>query len=204
MDHLTREKWDRAAVRYDLFSGGAERRWADAKRAFFAPMRGSVLLVAAGTGQDFQFFPAGRDLVGIDISPQMLARARPRAQAYDGKIELREMDVGRLAFPDNSFDQVFTACTFCSVPDPVNGLQQLLRVLKPGGELRMFEHTGSRWFPFNVMLHLMTPFSRLNGPELNRPTVANVRKAGFEIRQVRNLYLDIVKTIVALKPVNPR
>jgi hypothetical protein len=63
----------------------------------------------------------------------------------------------------------------------------------------MFEHTGSRWFPFNVMLDLMTPISRLNGPELNRPTVANVRKANFTIREVRNLYLDIVKTIIAVK-----
>jgi hypothetical protein len=49
------------------------------------------------------------------------------------------------------------------------------------------------------MLHAMTPFTRRSGPELNRPTVANVQKAGFQIREVCNLYLDIVKTIVAVK-----
>jgi SAM-dependent methyltransferase len=109
------------------------------------------------------------------------------------------MDVHDLDFADETFDQIFTACTFCSVPDPVKGLRRLHRALKPGGELRMFEHTGSRWFPFSVMLHVMTPIARRSGPELNRPTVANVQKAGFTIRGVRNLYLDIVKTIVAVK-----
>jgi len=199
MDSVTRKKWDRGARSYDLFSAGAEKRWASAKREFFAPMRGKVLFLAAGTGLDFQFFPPDKEVVAIDISPRMLERARPRAEAYPGHIELREMDVHELDDPNATFDQVFTACTFCSVPDPVNGLRRLHRALKPGGELRMFEHTGSRWFPFSVMLHLMTPITRRSGPELNRPTVANVQKAGFTIREVRNLYLDIVKTIVAVK-----
>ena len=63
----------------------------------------------------------------------------------------------------------------------------------------MFEHTGSRWFPFSAMLNLITPITRRGGPDLNRPTVANVQKAGFAIREVCNLYLDIVKTILAVK-----
>ncbi|MEX2299808.1 MAG: class I SAM-dependent methyltransferase [Bryobacterales bacterium] len=198
MDALTSQKWDRAAGRYDLFSAGAEKRWAEAKQKFFAPMRGNVLFLAIGTGLDFQFFPPGQDIVALDISPEMIERARPRAAAYKGRIELRLLDVHELD-AEEAFDQVFTACTFCSVPDPVNGLRRLHRALKPGGELRMFEHTGSRWFPFSMMLHLMTPISRLSGPELNRPTVANVAKAGFTVREVDNLYLDIVKTITAVK-----
>ena len=63
----------------------------------------------------------------------------------------------------------------------------------------MFEHTGSRWFPFNLMLNLMTPITRLSGPELNRPTVENVARAGFTVQRVNNLYLDVVKTIEAIR-----
>ena len=138
-------------------------------------------------------------MTGLDISPGMLEKARPRAGEYDGKVELLEMDAQEMALADDTFDQAFTSCTFCSVPDPVQGLRELHRVLKPGGELRMFEHTRSRWFPFNLMLHVMNPLSRRLGPELIRDTVGNVDKAGFALREVRNLYLDVVKTITAVK-----
>ena len=197
MDLLTRAKWDTASGNYDLLARGAEERWTPYKLRFFARMHGKVLFLAAGTGLDFQFFPPGQDVTAIDISPKMIERARPRAADYNGTIKLREMDLHDMEFPDDTFDQIYTACTFCSVPNPVEGLARLRRVLKPEGELRMFEHTGSGWFPFNILLHLMTPISRRLGPELNRDTTANVQKAGFVIRSVENLYLDVVKTITA-------
>ncbi len=201
MDVVTRAKWDRAARSFDLMSSrGPEWRWAPFKRELFSAMQGRILFLAVGTGLDLQFFPPGRKIVGIDISPKMLELARDRADAYAGEIELREMDVHDLDFAPGSFDQVFTSCTFCSVPNPVRGLEALRRVLVPGGELRMFEHTGSRYFPFNLMMHLMTPLSTRLGPEMNRPTVENVRQAGFRIREVNNLYLDVVKTIYAVAP----
>jgi ubiquinone/menaquinone biosynthesis C-methylase UbiE len=200
MDRPTRKKWDFSAGFYDLLAYGTERRWAPRKRELFANMHGRVLFAAVGTGQDIPFFPPGRDIVGIDISPRMLARARARAAQYAGSLELRVMDIHALDFPDHSFDQVVTSCTFCSVPDPVAGLVALRRVLKPGGGLYMFEHTGSHVFPFSLMLNVMTPIWKPIGPEMNRDTIANVEKAGFEIRQVDNVYLDVVKTIIATAP----
>jgi ubiquinone/menaquinone biosynthesis C-methylase UbiE len=197
MDTPTLKKWNFSAGFYDLLAYGPERRWAPCKRELFAHMHGKVLFAAVGTGQDIPFFPPGREIVGIDISPRMLAKARARAANYAGSLELRVMDIHALEFPDHSFDQVVTSCTFCSVPDPVAGLIALRRVLKPDGELYMFEHTGSRVFPFNLMLNVMTPLWKPIGPEMNRDTVANVEMAGFEIRQVNNVYLDVVKTIIA-------
>jgi ubiquinone/menaquinone biosynthesis C-methylase UbiE len=200
MEEPTRRKWDFSSRFYDLLAWGPERRWAPAKRRFFANMQGKVLFVAVGTGQDIPFFAPDRDITGIDISPRMLARAASRASQYDGKLDLRVMDVHALEFPEQTFDQVVTSCTFCSVPDPVSGLMALRRILKPGGMLYMFEHTGSRVFPFSLLLDVMTPLWKPIGPELNRDTVANVKKAGFEILEINNLYLDVVKTIVAKVP----
>lgn len=200
-DLITKRKWDRAAKNFDFMAAkGPEERWADFKKQLFSHMQGKVLFLAVGTGLDIQNFPPGQDITGIDISSRMLEKAKPRAEAYAGKLELLEMDVHDMPFEDNSFDQVYTSCTFCSVPDPIKGLESLKRVLKPGGELRMFEHTGSHYFPFNVMMHIMTPLSRKVGPEMNRDTVENVRQAGFDVIEVENIFLDVVKTISARKP----
>ena len=199
MDVLTRDKWDRAARSYDLMNGyGPEIRWEPFKRRLFTLMWGKVLFVAIGTGQDIRFFPPGQDIVGLDISEKMLAGARPRAADYPGTLELRQLDVHDLDYPDGTFDQAFTSCTFCSVPNPVEGLAAIKRVLKPGGQLHMFEHTGSRYFPFNIMLNLLNPLARRFGPEVNRDTVSNVSRAGFEVRAVENVYLDVVKMIHAV------
>lgn len=201
MDLQTQAKWDRIAPNFDLMAGkGAERRWYPFKRALFSHMQGQVLFLALGTGLDIETFPPGRTITAIDISPKMLEQARPRIAAYDGTIEAQLMDVHDLAFEDDSFDQVFTSCTFCSVPDPVAGLRSLRRVLKPGGELFMFEHTGSKYYPFKIMMDLMTQLTRRVGPDMNRDTVANVRAAGFRLLEVDNVFLDVVKTIRAVNP----
>jgi len=205
MDVRAERKWDRAAARFDVMTGlGPERRWGPIKRELFSHMgAGKILFVATGSGLDFEHFPPGRDILGIDISKRMLEKAGPRASLYEvsgGSLVLRHMDVEALDVQDGTFDQAFTSCTFCSVPRPVEGLREILRVLKPGGDLYMFEHTGSRYFPFNLMLHAMTPLSRRMGPDLNRRTVDNVARSGFNLREVRNYFLDVVKTIYATRP----
>ena len=201
MDVVTQRKWDKAAKNFDVMAGyGPEKRWEPFKRALFEKMGdGKILFLAIGTGLDVPFFPPGRNIVGIDISKRMLDKARPRVQAYSGNIELRQVDVHEMPFADEEFDQIFTSCTFCSVPRPIDGLRALHRVLKPGGELHMFEHTGSRYFPFNAMMNLMTPLTRKVGPDMNRPTVGNVQAAGFKLTEVKHVYLDVVKTISATK-----
>lgn len=195
----TKRKWDKAAATFDLMAGkGPEKRWAPWKKELFSHMDGKILFLALGTGLDIPTFPANKDITAIDLSPKMLEQAQPRIDAYDGEIKAEAMDVHNMTFEDNTFDQIFTSCTFCSVPEPVEGLKQLKRVLKPDGTLYMFEHTGSRYFPFSLMMNLMTPLSRKIGPDMNRKTTENVEAAGFKLQEVNNIFLDVVKTIKAV------
>ncbi len=199
MDIATQRKWDLASRNFDLLSYGNERRLGPHKRRLFEKIRGETLMLAAGTGNDFRFFPSGQSIVAIDISAKMLERAAKKAAAYQGRLELRQMDACQLEFPNDSFDTIVTVHTFCSIPRPVAALRELYRVLKPGGQMLMLEHVRSRIGPIGVFLDLMTPLSRLVGPDLNRDTVGNVLKAGFRIRREENVYLDIVKIVEACK-----
>jgi ubiquinone/menaquinone biosynthesis C-methylase UbiE len=200
MDVQTQKKWDHASRTYDFFAGVDDRRLGSVKQKLLAKLRGKTLHVAAGTGNDYKFLPPGMDIVSIDISPRMLEQAKIKAAAYGGSLELRETDVHDLDFPDATFDTVATVFTFCSVPKPIAGLQELYRVLKPGGQILMLEHVRSTAIgPVGIMMDLMSLLTRQFGPELNRDTVGNVQKAGFRLRRVENVYLDVVKTIEAVK-----
>ncbi len=198
---VTRGKWDKLAPRFDgMASQGTEARWKPFKRKLFSHMQGKVLFMALGTGLDIPAFPKGQTISAIDISPKMLELAADRIAAYDGQISAEVMDVHTMPYAEGSFDQVFTSCTFCSVPDPVAGLKAVHRVLRPGGSLFMFEHTGSKFTPFRQMMDLMTTLTEKIGPSMNRDTVSNVRAAGFVDLEVENIFLDVVKTIRAVKP----
>ena len=80
----------------------------------------------------------------------------------------------------------------------MNCLQEIKRVLKPGGELVMFEHVLSKNPVYALPLKMMSYITEyLQGTYLDRNTVANVEKAGFKIHSHKNVYLDIVKALVA-------
>lgn len=191
--------WELRAKLYDVCEGSELRRGA-AKSALFHDMRGRVLFVAVGTGVDIPHFPPGYEIVAVDISREMLRRAETRRAKYAGNLQLVESDAMNLAFPDASFDTVATSCTFCSVPDPMRGLRELYRVVRPGGQLLMFEHVRSRTPIFGLTLDLMTLWTRRLGTEMNRDTVGNVLRAGFRITKIESVYLDIILAIQGDKP----
>ncbi len=193
-------KWDNAAKIFDIMNSGIEVRYGEKKHEWFSRAAGRTLLVAVGTGLDLQYFPSEQKVVGIDISSKMLEKAKGKLNVNTSNIELVRADVQMLGFIDNSFDSVVTSCTFCSVPDPVSGLKELRRVMKPGGKLMMFEHVRSNIFWMGPMMDLLTHVSRKVGPDLNRRTKENVIQAGFKLTQEFNIYLDMVKFFEAIKP----
>ena len=127
---LTRRRYDRLASFYDLLELPLERirfaSWRSKLRDRIVGQR--ALEVGVGTGKNFPYYPRDVRISAVDLSPRMLEKAKKRASALGLGVELQEMDVQRLAFPENVFDTVFATFVFCSVPDPVLGLQELRRV----------------------------------------------------------------------------
>lgn len=101
---------------------------------------------------------------------------------------LKEMDAQNMDFPDNHFDEVVATFVFCSVPDPVVGLHEALRVTKPGGRLHLLEHMKPEQpFLAGVMEKMDAPIHYLSGVHIARQTVANVEKTGWDIDKVQDL-----------------
>lgn len=185
---------------YDLLEEAGAHRRACPQRRLFAQMGERVLFVAAGSGLNFANFPPHRSIVAVDVNPEMLQRAHARAKTYDGILVLMNADVQKLPFEDAAFDTIATASTFCSVPDPGQGLSELYRVLKPGGNLLMFEHVRSRNAAVALNQDMMNFFMRFLGPSINRDTATTVRNAGFVIDRIGSAYLDVFLAIEGHKP----
>lgn len=160
---------------------------------------GRVLEVGIGTGINLALYPpACTGVVGIDVSPAMLAQAREKAPPHFGSVELAEMDVQELRFASESFDCVLATFVFCTVPDPLRGLQECRRVLNNAGRLVLLEHTGSDQACLSWLMDKVNPLTvRFLGDHINRDTVKTVKEAGFEKVTVEKLWGDIIRLIVA-------
>ncbi len=196
---FVRERYNRISRLYNVLEWPMEiafyRRW---RRKLFARLQGRrVLEIGIGTGKNLPFY-RGRTLkaVGLDFSEGMLYHALPRARELG--ILLVQGDAQLLPFKDHQFDTVLATFVFCSVPDPVLGLSEIRRVLKPEGRLLLLEHV----LPENRFLAEW--FNRLNaytvrriGVNINRTTAQNIRRAGFDILEEHNLLSTIFKLFVA-------
>jgi len=158
---------------------------------------GKLLEAGVGTGKSIQYYPDNIELYAIDFSEKMLKKARQKTDATAKEINLIQMDIQNLDFPDNFFDIIVTSCVFCSVPDPVKGLKELKRVCKNDGKIIMLEHMRSKKEPIGSLMDLFNWVSLYTyGANINRKTIENIEKAGLKIKEVNELFYDIVKEIV--------
>ena len=192
-----RHRYDRIAPMFDKMDWMVEDKH---RRDLLVHVRGNVLEVGVGTGVNLKFYPKDTNVIGIDFSAKMLSFAKTRAKESAAHVRLMQMDVQQMSFADNTFDTVVSTCVFCSVPDPIAGLREICRVLKPGGRLLMFEHMLSDHLPIALFLHTLNPLVvRMTGANVNRRTMDNLTAAGFTISDLSAVALfDVFRRIEAV------
>lgn len=199
-DDMAKLRYDRNAWFFDYMESLFGKMMNDRKHEIIAQASGRVLEVGVGTGKSLTYYPEGVELVGIDISPKMLAKAEARAHEFPGSLTLMVADIQNLDFPDNSFDTVITSCVFCSVTDPVRGFQEINRVLRPGGTGLHLEHVRSKNRVIGKLMDILNPMVvRMMGANINRDTAANIRKSGLKLLEENDLWRDILKLFKVTK-----
>ena len=193
------ERYQRIAPFYDLldlpFEYGRYRR---IRPLLFEDLPGRLLDAGVGTGRNFPFYPPGASVVGIDLSPAMLARATHRAHLSPALIELKQMDVTRLDFLDATFDAAVATFLFCVLPDELqlSALRELGRVVKPGGLIRLLEYVRPQGIIRRVVAKIWEPWiGWAYSASFDHRTEERIPAAGLQIQESRFVVPDLVKFI---------
>jgi phosphatidylethanolamine/phosphatidyl-N-methylethanolamine N-methyltransferase len=182
--------YNRLAWLYDfsmgLMEGTSIAQW---RALLWSKIEGkNILEVGVGTGGSFPFYPPQASIKAIEISRNMLKRAKKKALKNNIRVQLALMDVQRLAFADSSFDTVAASLVFCSVPDPLLGLNEVRRVVRWGGKVVMLEHVISDRRFLGLFMNLInSPIAALTGEYINRDTIETVKKSGLIVENVIRL-----------------
>jgi len=161
------------------------------------PPGAQVLEVGAGTGTSFPAYPTHCNVTGIDLAPDMLARARQKI-ADNGWRHLKviEMDALDLKFPDNSFDYVMAFHVVTVVPDPVRMIAEVKRVCKPSGKIVIVNHFTSDVPVLGTLTRSMDPLTRWLGWRTDLQLKPFIATTGLIIEKVYKINKGSLYTVV--------
>ena len=203
--HHTQQIYEQHADFYDLmsfFMNNMIKKY----RSIFRFLRGDILEIGTGTGENLINYHPKTKITAIDWSEKMISHAKNRVRTLklQNVKEIKRMDAEKLSihFDHNYFDHVTSTCVFCSIPNPIRGLEEVKKILKSGGFLVQIEHGLSRFGLLNVFLKFFDPFtSHFGGQHMNRNHEKNLRDAGFKIFYSKDIDpLGIMKIIIS-KPI---
>lgn len=153
------------------------------KQQLFGPLSGTVLEIGPGTGANFRYFSRDHiQWIGVEPNPFMYPYLEKEAARLGVQIELRNGTADRLPVADGTIDAVVSTLVLCSVTDQRGSIQEILRVLKPGGKLVFIEHVAAPLGTWSRRLqNWVTPIWKRvgDGCHPNRETWVELGRAGF-------------------------
>ena len=164
------------------------------KHQLLGPLRGRILEIGPGAGANLAFFSTDVSWIGIEPNPAMYPYLQAEAKRVGLAIEIRDSKSEALPVPDSSVDAVVSTLVLCSVRDPVHTLQEIMRVLKPGGTFVFIEHVAA---PPHTNLrrvqNYINPAWQVvgDGCHPNRETWTVIEQAGFQSLQLEHFRVDV-------------
>ncbi|AQQ53232.1 class I SAM-dependent methyltransferase [Planococcus lenghuensis] len=169
------------------------------RKKLIAAAEGSVLEIGSGTGLNFPLYRSNIRVSAIEPNPAMAKRSSERIAQSQAKIQVFAANGESLPFPDNSFDTAVGTLVFCTIPYPEVALQELRRVLKPGGKLLLLEHVKMEQSVLAAVQHVLTPAWKVlgDGCHLNRDTLSKVKDSGFKVTNAEKYHRSLMLLIEA-------
>ncbi len=152
------------------------------------PRGAKVLEVGAGTGTSFPAYPRHCEVMGIDLAPDMLARAKQKIIENGwGHLKVMEMDALNLDFPDDSFDYVMAFHVVTVVPDPIRMIKEAKRVCRPGGRIVIVNHFTTDVPILGSLTEALDPVTRRLGWRTNLKLKPFIRATELKTERVYKL-----------------
>jgi ubiquinone/menaquinone biosynthesis C-methylase UbiE len=193
------DRYQRIAPFYDLLDFPFERgRYRHIRPLLFEGLSGRILDAGVGTGRNIAYYPGEAEVVGVDLSPAMLAIADKRARKRERRVAFHQMDVTRLAFADGTFDAAVASFLFCVLPNDrqAAALREIERVLKPGGTARLLEYVRPRSTRRAFVARMWEPWMAwAYGAGFDRHTEEHVAGTSFGVVDSRYVVPDLIKLI---------
>jgi phosphatidylethanolamine/phosphatidyl-N-methylethanolamine N-methyltransferase len=163
----------------------------------YIPPGAQVLEVGAGTGTSFPAYPTHCNITGVDLAPDMLARARQKIVDNGWRhLKVMEMNALDLKFPDNSFDYVMAFHVVTVVPDPVRMIAEAKRVCKPSGRIVIVNHFTSDVPVLGTLTRAMDPLTRWLGWRTDLQLKPFIKATGLIIEKVYKINQTSLYTVV--------
>ena len=171
---------------YPYISRGAEKGGAaEHRRALLAGLQGRVVEVGAGHGLNFAYYPIGvTQVLAVEPEPHLRTLAQAAAKPAPVSVDVKGGVAVALPAENGEFDAAVASLVLCSVSDQAVALREIARVLRPGGELRFYEHVVSNRRAMARLQRALdaTIYPRLaGGCHCARDTRAAILDAGFQI-----------------------